>query len=155
MTIPLTLRRASAHTHRRSRQPAGFTLTEILIAIALIVTIVAVAVGGLSHMLEQGKVSATQIFVKDGVKTPLQSYQLSTGHFPTTEQGLQALISQPDGESNWHGPYFDDQIKELPLDPWGFPYHYLRPGVHNPMSYDVWSNGASGADGAPDTIGNW
>ncbi len=155
MTIPLTLRRTSAHTNRRPRPAAGFTLTEILIAIALIAIIVGVAVANLNKFLDQGKTTAAHIFVTDGVKTPLMQYKLNTGHYPTTDQGLQALITPPENEPGWHGPYFDDTVKAVPNDPWGHEYRYVFPGTHNPSSYDCWSAGESGQDGNEDNIGNW
>jgi len=153
MTIPLTLRRTSAPTHRRPA--AGFTLTEILIAIALIAIIVGVAVANLNKFLDQGKQTAAHIFVTDAIKTPLMTYKLNTGHYPSTEQGLQALIAPPDNEPSWHGPYLEDSVKTVPLDPWGYQYHYLFPGTHNTSGYDCWSNGETGQDGAADTQGNW
>ncbi len=155
MTIPLTLRRASAASHRRPRHAAGFTLTEILIAIALIVIIVGVAVANLTNVFSQGQSSTAHLFVTDSVKLPLMNYRMNTGHFPTTDEGLQALITAPDGETSWHGPYLDDSQKTVPLDPWGHPYQYMSPGTHNPTSYDVWSVGPDGQNGTADDVGNW
>jgi general secretion pathway protein G len=158
MTIPMTFRRARATAAARPRRlTPGFTLTEILIAIALIVIIVTVAVTNLSGVLDQGKVTAASIFVTQSVETPLLSYKLAMGHYPRTEQGLQALVTCPDGEStmSWHGPYLN--TSDVPLDPWKNPYHYAYPSTHGQTGdkYDVWSTGPSGTDGAADNIGNW
>lgn len=155
MTIPLTLRRHHAATNRQRRVPAGFTLTEILIAIALIVMIVTVAVTNLGTLLEGGKSSTAKLFVTDGISTPLMQYKIATGHFPSSDQGIKALIMPPDGESGWHGPYLADSVKDVPKDPWGNYYQYQCPGVHNTNTYDCWSMGADGQSGTADDIGNW
>jgi general secretion pathway protein G len=73
------------------------------------------------------------------------------GGYPTTEQGLKALLQAPRGTGRrWKGPYID----ELPLDPWGRPYGYCCPGEHNRDKYDVWSQGPNG-QGNGESIGNW
>jgi general secretion pathway protein G len=96
--------------------------------------------------------------------TALDRYQLSLGGFPATEQGLQALRTPPPDlpkAKKWNGPYLNPEISlhpldlELPLDPWGHPYHYRLPGAHNPDRFDVWSVGPDGVDGSQDDIGNW
>jgi type II secretion system protein G len=96
--------------------------------------------------------------------TAFDRYKLSLGDFPTTQQGLQALRTPPPDLSKpkkWNGPYLNSEISlhplnlELPLDPWGHPYHYHSPGTHNPDSFDVWSVGPDGVDGSQDDIGNW
>ena len=155
MIIPLTFRRSRADSNRRPHLASGFTLTEILIAIALIVTIVAVAVTNLGTLLTGGQRQAAQVFVTDGINTPLMSYKIAVGHFPTNDQGLKALIMAPDGESGWHGPYLSDTIKDTPKDPWGNYYQYQFPGPHNPNSSDVWSMGPDGQNGTADDVGNW
>lgn len=83
----------------------------------------------------------------------LDTYRLEVGHYPTTEQGLIALNTQPSGEAKWHGPYL---AKGLPNDPWGKPYLYKYPGEHG--DYDVWtlgSDGSSGGEEAASDVGNW
>ena len=80
----------------------------------------------------------------------LGRYQQSVGDFPTTQQGLQALRTRPPDlpkPKKWDGPYLNPEVSlqplslELPLDPWGHPYHYRSPGIHNPDTFDVWSVG--------------
>lgn len=94
----------------------------------------------------------------------LGRYQQSVGSFPTTKQGLQALRTQPPDlpkPKRWNGPYLNPEVSlhplnlELPLDPWGHPYHYRSPGIHHPERFDVWSDGPDGVDGTKDDIGNW
>jgi len=80
------------------------------------------------------------------------------GAYPSTSEGLQALITVPAGNADrWRGPYImvkGDQNKIL-LDPWGNPYQYRYPGIHNTTGYDLWSKGPDGRDGTADDIGNW
>ena len=93
------------------------------------------------------KVAKVQIAL---LTNALDAYELTVGSFPTTQQGLQTLrtppsdLARPDG---WDGPYLN---KDVPLDPWGNPYHYRSPGVHNADTFDVWSVGPDGKE-----IGNW
>jgi len=96
--------------------------------------------------------------------TALNSYQQSVGEFPTTQQGLQALRTPPADfpkSKKWQGPYLNPEVSkhplnlELPLDPWGNPYHYRSPGIHHPDRFDVWSVGPDGVDGTADDIGIW
>ena len=80
----------------------------------------------------------------------VQMYELDIGTYPTTQQGLQSLRTPPPDlhePDKWEGPYL---VKDVPLDPWGKPYHYRCPGVHNPDTFDVWSVGPDGKE-----IGNW
>lgn len=94
-----------------------------------------------------------EIFVNDEVDTYLQAYKKDTGQYPTTAQGLQALVTQPDGVKGWHGPYLPDML----LDPWSHPYQYAYPSTHGQPAgkYDCWSMGQDGISGTPDDMGNW
>ena len=82
-------------------------------------------------------------------------YKLDNSRYPTTEQGLKALIKKPTASpvpKNWKkGGY----VQELPEDPWGNKYQYANPGVHNPDSYDLYSFGPDQEEGSDDDIGNW
>jgi general secretion pathway protein G len=92
------------------------------------------------------------MFVQASVKAPLQQYRMHMGSYPSTEEGLNALLDAPGGDKarHWKGPYIDT----LPEDPWKNRYQYRFPGQHNPRGYDIWS---MGPDGRPsdDDIGNW
>jgi len=138
---------------RRPRRAPGFTLTEILIAIALIVVIVSVTVANYSSIIGRGQTSAARVFVSSEIDMILTSYRLDTGNYPTTEQGLRALLTAPENVKGWNGPYFKNPT--LPLDPWQHEYHYAYPGIHNPKGYDCWSDGPDGVSGNADDIGNW
>jgi general secretion pathway protein G len=81
---------------------------------------------------------------------------MHNGNYPTTEQGLQALIAAPTTApvpNNWKGPYLDPAV--IRKDPWGHDYIYRYPGAKNPNGYDLYSVGPNGTDGDEDDIGNW
>ena len=80
--------------------------------------------------------------------TALSAYRLDNGKFPSTEEGLQALVVQPPGTDNWKGPY----VKQLPKDPWGNPYVYRSPGKQNVNGVDVFSFGPDSRDGGGDDL---
>jgi len=130
----------------------GFTIIEILIVIALLAGIFGLVIVRMDNVLGTNQEKIAEMWVNNSVKTPLVAYRTSVGRYPSTEQGLQALISAPSGVKDWKGPYLED--REVPLDPWKNPYQYRYPGTQNPDSYDVWS---LGPDGQPsdDDIGNW
>jgi general secretion pathway protein G len=137
------------------RRNSGFTLIEVLLVLVILVVLASLAVVAYGPIQRRAKVDAAKSQV--GLfKTPLQTYQMTVGNFPTSAQGLAALIQPPADLPNptkWDGPYLDTNI--LPLDPWGNPYQYSSPGSHNPDGFDVWSMGPDGVSGTADDIGNW
>ncbi|MGJ8639051.1 MAG: type II secretion system major pseudopilin GspG [Opitutaceae bacterium] len=142
---------SSRHTKARN---AGFSLIEILIVIGLIAILLTLTIGSLGGIFESNSGKVADVFVKQTMKTALLPYRLDVGSYPTSEQGLKALVSAPAGkETRWKGPYVD----EIPTDPWGNEYQYKYPGSKNvsgAKGYDVWSLGADGVESADD-IGNW
>lgn len=139
-------------THRS--RAAGFSLIEILIVIALIAVLATVTIGNLDTVFGGQQENVADIFVNQTAKIGLTPYKLDMGNYPTTEQGLQALIRPPAGkEANWKGPY----LEEIPPDPWKNPYQYRYPGsknINGARGYDIWSHGPDGTESADD-IGNW
>lgn len=137
----------------RSRS-AGFSLIEILIVIALIAILVTVTIGNLDNVFGGQQEKVADIFVNQTAKIGLTPYKLDMGNYPTTEEGLQALIRAPAGkEANWKGPY----LEEIPVDPWKQDYQYKYPGsknINGARGYDIWSLGPDGTESADD-IGNW
>jgi len=129
----------------------GFTLLEVLIAIALLAAIAALLITNLDKILSGGNKEIARIFVQETLETPLMTYRVHMGNYPSTELGLGALLNKPSDEAvNWQGPY----IKKLSNDPWGKPYQYAFPGTRNTDSYDIWSLGPDGKE-SEDDIGNW
>ena len=96
-----------------------------------------------------------RLFVTTSVTVPLAAFKVNVGRFPSTEEGLSALIVCPRRlEDKWRGPYISARALEFPLDPWQRPYQYRSPGSRNPASYDLWSLGPDGVESADD-VGNW
>jgi general secretion pathway protein G len=85
------------------------------------------------------------------IELALDTYETDVGAYPTSDQGLQALVEAPKGVPNWRGPY----VKQIPVDPWGNPYVYVIPGKHNRRAFDLWSNGPDGIQGTADDVDNW
>lgn len=102
------------------------------------------------------RLKAAYADVNGGLKSTLGMFQAECGRYPTTAEGLQALITCPTNipQRLWKGPYLDPAAG-IPLDPWGHEYVYLCPGIHNPNSYDLYSAGPDGIRGDQDDIGNW
>ena len=123
----------------------GFTLLEIMLVVSIIVIILGVAISKLGNTTAIAKTMRVQADVQ-AIKTQLQLYESMNGFYPTTEQGLQALVIQPDKDpkpARWY-----QLFKELPKDPWGSDYIYLCPGRVRPQKYDLYS---PGPDRIPET----
>jgi len=139
-------------TSRRVRQ-AGFTLIELMVVLVIIGVLAALIVPNVLDRADDARVTAARTDVNNLMQA-LKLYKLDNQHYPTTEQGLQALVSKPSTPpipANWK-PYLD----KLPNDPWGRPYQYLNPGVKGEI--DVMSLGADGqpgGEGRNADIGSW
>ena len=121
-----------------------------------VVLFVAFGVTGYAK-IRNAKEDIAEIFVTSSMQVPLESYRMDTGSYPSTSEGLQALITAPaDKAALWRGPYLTSKDKsKFLIDPWGNPYQYRYPGIHNKNSYDLWSKGPDERDGTADDIGNW
>ena len=123
----------------RGRQ--GFTLVELLVVMAIIALLAALVAPKIFPKLGKGKTSAAKAQI-ELFGQALDQYRLDTGRYPSTEQGLQALLTNP-GEDKWQGPYLKKNL--IPVDPWGKPYNYTSPGTHG--DYDLYSYGRDGVPG--------
>ena len=128
----------------------AFTLLEIMLVVGIIVIILGVAVARLGNTTGIAKDMRVRADVQ-AINTQLKLYESMNGFFPTTEQGIQALVTQPTTDpkpTRWY-----QLFKEMPKDPWGNDYIYLAPGKKNPDSFDLYS---AGPDRKPDTADdNW
>jgi general secretion pathway protein G len=124
------------------RKRRGFTLIELLVVILILAILAALIVPRVIGRTSDAKraKAASDISTLSGL---LQTFRLDTDRFPTTEEGLQALRTQPSDVQNWKGPY---TTKAIPTDPWGNPYQYEYPG---PGGDDTFVLRSLGADGAP------
>ena len=130
---------------RKRTNQSAFTLLEIMIVVSIIVILLGLAISKMGNPTGFAKSVAVRADIQS-IGTQLMQYEAMNGYYPTTEQGLQALVSQPESEprpSRWY-PFF----KELPKDPWGNPYIYRCPGIRHPDKYDLYS---AGPDRQPDT----
>jgi|WetSurMetagenome_2_1015567.scaffolds.fasta_scaffold464523_2 general secretion pathway protein G len=118
----------------------GFTLVELLVVMAILAMLAALVGPKLFPKLGKGKQSAAKAQI-ELLGQALDQFKLDTGRYPTTQEGLDALMNNP-GVDNWEGSYLK---KSLPSDPWNKPYIYTSPGTHN--EYDLSSNGRDGTPG--------
>lgn len=136
-----------------ARGKRGMTLFEIIIVIALISLIVAFTVNRLGGVFERNQAKLASMAVRDGFELPLKEFQIDMRRYPTTEEGLIALVKRPENDSGrWRGPYLKEE--EMLEDPWGKRLQYRFPGTHNTGSYDLWSLGPDGVE-SQDDITNW
>jgi general secretion pathway protein G len=119
-------------------QQQGFTLLEIMIVVGIIVILLGLAISKIGNPTGFAKQTAVRADVQ-AIGTQLQLYDSMNGFYPTTEQGLQALVTQPSTDpkpARWY-----QLFKQAPKDPWGTDYVYRCPGQRNPGSYDLYSAG--------------
>lgn len=129
------------HIYKKTAEnKKGFTLVELLVVMVIIGLLAALVGPRLFPKLGKGKQAAAKAQI-ELLGQALDQYRLDTGSYPTTEQGLNALVTNP-GVEKWEGPYLK---KGLPLDPWGRPYIYQQPGSHG--EYDLFSYGRDGKPG--------
>ena len=144
------------HLAQIQRARRGFTLLEILIALAILGMLVGLAVVNFDKVFGQGQDQSAKIFVNESMEVSLMTYRRDTGNYPSTDEGIKALITAPEGKTElWRGPYMKSKGGNVPLDPWGEAYQYRYPGVHNTESYDLFSKGRDRTSDTPDDIGNW
>ncbi len=148
----------NASQERRARRSAGFTLIEIM-AVVLIIGFLTGMVGiAVFNQVDKARVTAAETQISNFVSL-LELYRMDNARFPTTEQGLDALVHpstvEPQPRNFPAGGYLNKPV--LPDDPWGNAYQYTSPGECNPQSFDLWSWGADGKQGGEDLdadIGN-
>lgn len=133
----------------------GFTLIEVMVVIVIIAVLAALIVPKVMSRPDEARVTAARQDL-GAILQALKLYKLDNMRYPTTEQGLQALVKKPSISpvpDNWKG---NGYLEKLPKDPWGSPYQYLQPGLHGEV--DVISLGANreaGGEGPDADIGSW
>ena len=138
-----------------SRNARGFTLIEVMVVIVIIAILAALIVPRVMSRPDEARVTAAKQDI-GAISQALKLYKLDNMRYPTTEQGLQALVKKPGTApvpENWKG---NGYLEKLPKDPWGTPYKYLQPGLHGDV--DVMSFGANreaGGEGSDADIGSW
>ena len=131
------------------RRRQAWTLIEIMLVVIIIGALVAMVFPRLTGRGEQARVAASKADINVNIAPALKLYELDNGAFPTTEEGLGALLGRPASAINWNGPYLERKA----LDPWGREYKYKSPG-QNRADYDLFSFGRDGQE-SDDDVNNW
>jgi general secretion pathway protein G len=137
-----------------SRNPVrhAFTLIELLLVLVIITLLAAVVVPKLVGRTEDAKIKTTQASI-GSLKSALRIFESDNGRFPTTEEGLQALVRNPGNLPGWKHAYVEDNNVEG--DAWGNKWIYRCPGTHDPDGFDLSSAGPDGREGTDDDIFTW
>jgi len=127
---------------KRKHQAKGFTLIELLVVLTILGLIVGLVGPQIMKHLGTAKSDTARLQIED-LGSALDMLYLEIGRYPTTDEGLEALIQNPADLDNWNGPYL--KKKKIPKDPWGNSYQYQSPGQNGP--YDLYTFGADNAPG--------
>jgi general secretion pathway protein G len=147
------LRRQGCSERRRARSQAGFTLVELLVVMVILVLLASLVAPRVVGYLGSSRSKAAKVQI-ESLATALELYKVDNQRYPTTSEGLKALIQAPAGAGAWAGPYLNK--KDVPSDPWGRPYVYRSPGEHG--AFDISSLGADnqpGGSGENEDITSW
>ncbi|WP_223530694.1 type II secretion system major pseudopilin GspG [Pseudomonas sp. GL-R-19] len=140
------------HLGYARRPQSGFTLLELLVVLVVLGLLAGIVAPKYFAQLGRSEVKVAKAQI-EGLSKALDLYRLEVGHYPSTEQGLQALVTAPADEPRWTGPYLQ---KKLPQDPWGHSYSYRYPGENS--EYDLLSlgkDGQPGGEGENAEVTNW
>ncbi len=137
------------------RRQSGFTLIEIMVVVVILGILAAVVVPRIMDRPDQARITKASQDIR-ALENALRLYRLDNYFYPSTDQGLEALVERPTTQPeprNWkEGGYID----RLPRDPWGHEYQYLNPGVHGEIDvFSYGANGQPGGEGMNAEIGNW
>ncbi len=133
-----------------ARRRRGFSLMELLLVLVILGVLAALVVPKFANRSQQARETAAKSGVSS-IETALGAFEIDNGRYPSTEEGLEALISAPAGLESWRGPYLN---RGMPKDPWGNDYVYRYPGQLSGGDFDLYSLGPDGREGNDD-IGNW
>lgn len=136
---------------KRRRLERGFSLIELTVVLVILGLIVGIVAPNIWRRLNQGKVTTAKAQIEQ-ISSSIASFTTDMGRFPTSDEGLKALIDAPEGSELWAGPYLNKRI--IPKDPWNNDYIYRYPGTHN-NEFDLFSKGADAQEGTEDDIANW
>ncbi|NKF23137.1 type II secretion system major pseudopilin GspG [Solimonas marina] len=144
----------NAHCARRRRQ-GGFTLIEIMVVVVILGILAAVVVPRIMDNPDKARVTKAKQDIRV-LESSLELYKLDNFSYPSTQQGLDALVRKPSGDPEPKNYKTGGYIKSLPKDPWGNDYQYLDPGTHGEIDiYSLGRDGKPGGQGIDADIGNW
>jgi len=148
----MSTKRSAFHLKRRSPE-GGFTLLELLVVLAILGLLAAIVAPQVLRYLGTSRTQTAKVQIEN-VSAALDHFQLDVGRFPTTEEGLDALVQPPASAANWNGPYL--KRASALTDPWGRKYFYRIPGKHGDVDvYSLGSDHAEGGTGEAQDVGNW
>lgn len=145
------MKKTSKHRLKRVK---GFTLLELLVVLVILGLLAGLVGPGVIRQLGGAKSNTAKLQIKD-LAGKLDIYKLEVGRYPTTQEGLQALVQAPSGVAGWNGPYINAAQAK---DPWGNDYRFASPGQHNTTNFDISSLGADnreGGEGEDKDVNNW
>lgn len=136
---------------KADRSRSGFTLIELMVVVIIIAALAGMVLPKVLPATQEAKRNISKGDIQ-GITTALKLYYLHNDRFPSTDEGLDALVTSPPSAKNWHGPYLDGDAYE---DPWGRPYRYRQPGTQSSRDFDIWSVGQDGQESTGDDVSNW
>jgi general secretion pathway protein G len=134
--------RRSFVKHAPADRQAGFTLVELLVVLVILVLLATLITPRVIGYLSESKIKAAKVQI-ESLSSVVELFAIDVGRYPTTQEGLDALIRKPGGVDSWRGPYMNKTA--VPLDPWGHPYHYRSPGHRG--TFDIVSYGRDNKEG--------
>ncbi len=144
------LKKVEKSLEEKYQKKKGFTLIEVLVVLIILGLIAAIIVPRITGRVDEAKVETTKIQLK-AIKDALEQYKLDNGMYPTTEQGLKALVEKPTTPPE--PPRWRQYLEKVPKDGWGREFIYISPGVNRP--YELRSRGPDGEEGTEDDIDVW
>ena len=135
-----------------AKQQSGFTLIELLVVLAIISLLAGLVFPNILGRVDIARIDTARVQIAN-LETSLETYKLDVGRYPSSGDGLSALVEKPGNADGWSGPYLKSGV---PKDPWKNDYHYVYPGKR--AEFDIFSLGPDGADGGEGKdadIGNW
>ncbi|MBN2328051.1 MAG: type II secretion system major pseudopilin GspG [Candidatus Omnitrophica bacterium] len=132
------------------RTEKAFTLVELLLVVTILGILAGAVMVNFSGRTNEAKITRARQDIQN-IGMALSMYEIQIGSYPTSDQGLDALVNDP-GVEGWTKPFTQQKTFK---DPWGFEYRYSSPGDRSGMDYDLYSVGPDGQDGSDDDIGNW
>jgi len=152
MQVKIKIVNSGRRNYRFQRRAQnGFTLIELLLVLVILTALAAVVVPKFTRRSEQARITAAVTDIAN-IEVALDAFEIDTGRYPTSQEGLSALVAQPSNALEWKGPYIK---RGIPSDPWGNLYIYRQPGQYNTLGYDLHSYGPDGQEGGDDDIDNW
>ena len=137
----------------RNARSAGFTLIELLVVLVILGLLAGLVGPQVMKYLGESKTKTARLQIED-IAAALDLYRLEVGRYPSTEEGLTALVEKPADANNWAGPYL--RKRQVPKDPWGYEYNYRFPGENGPFDlYTLGMDNADGGEGESQDVVSW